>query len=226
MAAETYDTLINDATKLELNEYKPEEAAGKYQKALELAETREQRFHCMRKLGVCYQLLHQWNDCIAWHDRAYELADTDVERANTRVDRSQGYRGNEDYTPACEDLERALAVFNPVQYMDRFAVVCQFHGHVLLDMNRTAEAVFYLELAVKVLSNTETQHDELYALLRLSIAYARNGQPLKSRGAAFKALRLARHVGSKAHKLRAILLLSVGNWLRVMTERRLQRFVR
>lgn len=229
MCESQFEFYFNEAEVAEVSNYKPRRAAELYQYALNAAATPQQRFRCMRKLGVCHQLLHEWDNCMWWHDQALGLAQTEVnitdaDIANTRIDRSQGCRGKGDFESAKKDLEEALRVFDPIKHLERFAVACQFYGHVLLDMGRPMRAVTYLELAVTALSRTAAQHDQLYALLRLSIAYAVYGQKMKSRTTALKALLLTRHVGSKAHAVRAVLLIA-GDQLRRKTEPRLRRFM-
>lgn len=231
MRESQFEFYFHEAEVVEVRNYEPTRAAELYRHALDVAETSRQRFRCMKKLGVCCQLLKDWNDCVWWHDQALELADsdtdiTDVDIANVRIDRSQGYRGREDFEAARSDLELALQVFGPIKHTDRFAVACQFYGHVLLDTGWPGWAVSYLETSVTFLRHTAAQHDQLYALLRLSIAYATNGQQVKSRTAAIKALRLTFHVGSRAHKIRAVLLLTVGDRLRKKVEPRLRRLAK
>ena len=221
----TYEELAREADVLVANRYQPYEAVLLYKEALAMAGNHEERLRCLRYIGVCYQLLRRWQDSLKWHQRALQVAENDLERANVLIDMAQANRGLGWYGEASQNINQALVLLNPEENRDRFAVAKQFLGQLESEQGRHKDAIDNLLFAVVELQETGAKADELYAMLRLSIAYAAARQWVKSRIIAWYALKLTRYVGSRAHQLRALLLLTGGNTLRQLVEQPLRRLI-
>lgn len=203
----TYEELIAEADHLRVDLYKPHQAIGKYEAALDIGGPRDR--HCLQMIGVCYKIERDYDQAIAWFKRAVVGA-SDYELGNIYRDWADAKAGQGHYQSAEALLRNSLDLLPYSERPEEHAITCGFLARNLQRQGDIIDAIKHYAAADRLLAEGTNRHFELYNKLHYADALSQGGGWISSRVKAVQAFCLARKYGARAHKMRALILIVGG----------------
>ncbi len=222
--SESYGELIEQADRLRSNGDQSADALRAiilYGEALMIGGTADTE--CRQMIGVCYQILHEYDKAIEAYREAEQGA-SDYQRGNIERDKCESYRRLGQLYYAEASIVMSLHLLPVKDYPIEHAVSLGFLARLRLTEGNLSEALETFQVADALLHASGNLQLELYNKLHLANALSQTGHPLKARRIALESLRLsaqlvpatdtapAHRVGSPVHQLRAGVLAVGGHY--------------
>lgn len=208
-----YEALVAEADRLRehyRNHKDIDAAIIKYWRAIHIEGSRDR--HCRQMIGVCYQIKHDYDTAMAWYELAL-IGASEYETANIYRDMAESESGRDNHDLAMLLLGASLGNLPPEEHLEEHAATLGFMARVYQRRGDIDVAVGHFALADDLLTAGNNRKVELYTKLHYANALSEQGQWLHSRSIALKGLRLSLRYGANDHRIRAILLLTVGHRL-------------
>jgi tetratricopeptide (TPR) repeat protein len=163
-------------------------------------------------IGVCYLMLHEYDEAVEWLLQAEEGA-SDYERGSIERDMARAYQGLGEDELAEISIATSLDLLPYDRYPSAHAATLGFLARLQVARGELTEALATFADADRKLHAVGDRHSELYNKLDMASARSLARQPLRARWTALKALPLAVWYGSFRHVKRAAALLVGGHRL-------------
>jgi tetratricopeptide (TPR) repeat protein len=210
-----YDAPYAEAEQLRINGNEPDDfrrAIRLYQQYIEQGGPNVRAANHMA--GVCYQLLHEYDEATEFYLKALEGA-SDYERGNIERDMAESYGALAEYESAEISLATSLGLLPYEQYPDEHEASLGFLARLQLRQGQIDEALETFADADRKLQAGGNRHTELYNKLECARTLFLAGRKDEARDVAFACLRLSTGLdpatglryGTRRHNLRALALL-------------------
>lgn len=166
---------------------------------------------CLQQVGNCFKSLHRYEEALDYLGQALVVATPIWLRAAIQRDIADVYRRLKDLNKALQILDEALQMLSPKEHADQYGITLSWIGRVERDLDYRDSALNQFMHADQILAQADNRAFELYNLLDLADQYCLCGHPIKGRRAARRAFKLARREGSKLHRARALLIMTMGH---------------
>lgn len=205
----SYEVLVAEAEQLRVVEYRPAEAIEKYKSALEIGGPSD--VECKQMIGVCYRLLHEYDEAIKWLRRALVENSSDYVSGKVLRDLAEAQSGLGMHREAFLTLIGSMEKLPYASHPSEFGASLGFLARVEMRLDNPGGALRDFRVADTILHNEGNRHMELYNKLHYASALSREGHWWRARAKSLASLDLANEYGARVHRIRALALL-IGGW--------------